>query len=298
MVVLTRYRRSRFCISTSLLGRRRPGCSVDEHMPMHQLPAYAGPISSTSVVESPRGLATTIKFTPALGDDVVSAVARGGRLSLRLGFIPITKSEDGDPLGAMIVADLGAQAGAVVAGHWGVAGRAESGWPGKPRPAQQSRDRGGGDGARASSLMTVAEASARPGDEFSQFVINVTAFEGSIWRSWVRGARSGAGPDRARCMRSLSLMGYTAGRPVNEDITRHPRRARRRAPGPRPRFVTSPFMRREKASSAYAPRGVSPEVRVIARCSGWKSGVSGDRPTALPGARCRRDGPGARHDQT
>jgi inorganic pyrophosphatase len=150
-------------------------------MLLHQLPTYAGPDSFHVVVESPRGLATKIKFNPELGVMMWSRPLPTGLVyPFDWGFIPNTTAEDGDPLDAMIVADSGTQAGVVVACRALGVLQVEQNQPGQAGRRQRN-DRVIAvpvTAPRASSLITVADLSARQRDELSQFFINITAFEG------------------------------------------------------------------------------------------------------------------------
>jgi inorganic pyrophosphatase len=80
-----------------------------------KLPPHDGAGAMRVVVEAPRGCGLKLKYDPALG-----AFAYGRPLPLGLtypfdwGFVPGTKADDGDPLDALVIADVASYPGVVI----------------------------------------------------------------------------------------------------------------------------------------------------------------------------------------
>jgi inorganic pyrophosphatase len=82
---------------------------------LDKLPPYDGEGSLRVVVEAPRGCAVKLKYDPESG-----TFGYGRLLPLGLtypydwGFVPGTKAEDGDPLDALVLADVSSFPGVVI----------------------------------------------------------------------------------------------------------------------------------------------------------------------------------------
>jgi len=82
---------------------------------LDKLAPYDGEGALRVVVEAPRGCGLKLKYDPALG-----AFAYGRPLPLGLtypfdfGFVPGTQADDGDPLDALVIADVASYPGVVI----------------------------------------------------------------------------------------------------------------------------------------------------------------------------------------
>jgi len=149
---------------------------------LHELPTFADQEQEAFhvVVESPRGALAKIKFNPQLGVMMWARPLPSGLIyPFDWGFIPSTKAEDGDPVDAMIVADVGTQTGVVVVCRALGVLQVEQNEAGKPgRRVRNDRVIAlPAKAPRAAPVQTVFDLSERQRDELSQFFVSVTAFE-------------------------------------------------------------------------------------------------------------------------
>jgi len=144
---------------------------------LDKLAPYDGEGALRVVVEAPRGCGLKLKYDPALG-----AFAYGRPLPLGLtypfdfGFVPGTQADDGDPLDALVIADVASYPGVVIPCRpIGVVLVSQKGRTGKrerndrlvviPSAAQRLRD-----------LIDPRSLPARMREEIEQFFLSSTFF--------------------------------------------------------------------------------------------------------------------------
>ena len=80
-----------------------------------ELPAFTGEDAFNVVVESPRGSALKLKYSPALGAFTISRpLPLGLAYPFDWGFVPSTLAADGDPLDAAVCWDVSSYPGVVI----------------------------------------------------------------------------------------------------------------------------------------------------------------------------------------
>jgi inorganic pyrophosphatase len=82
---------------------------------LHTLPAFATGDALHVVVESPRGSAVKLKYSPTLGAMAISRpLSLGLSFPYDWGFVPSTCGADGDPLDAIVLWDVATFPGVVI----------------------------------------------------------------------------------------------------------------------------------------------------------------------------------------
>jgi inorganic pyrophosphatase len=148
---------------------------------LHKLPTFSKDKDIFHVVvESPRGSAIKLKYSPTLGAMSVSRpLATGLIYPCDWGFVPSTKADDGDPVDAALYWDVASYPGVVIPCRALALIKVEQNRAdGKGRARNDRILALPVDARRESSLKSASALPKRVRDELEHFFIAATALEG------------------------------------------------------------------------------------------------------------------------